>query len=158
MSAKRLKSLIGIYYLLGCLGVCMFVCIQYTSKRLNRSSPILCGTSHDPREGLWMIQFTKFCLQQNSIHEIFFNPQTFLCFCFSMFTKRKCSIEIARWDEVPWKPSIWIFPYQKEKLVCFLYINICKCIKVFPEAWQHFLILDGDCRCCLEIMTLRYFS
>ena len=26
---------------------------------------ILCGTSHDLREGLWMIKISKICLQQN---------------------------------------------------------------------------------------------
>ena len=40
-----------------------------TSKRLNRSGTIFCGTSRDPRGGLWMNKFSKICLHQNSIFE-----------------------------------------------------------------------------------------
>ena len=58
----------------GWVSVCLFV--------FNK-----CGTSRDPREGLWMIEFSKICLLQNSI---FCNLRIFV-FCFAMFTKRTCS-------------------------------------------------------------------
>jgi len=57
------------------------------SKRLNRLGPI-CGTLRDAEESLWMIEFSKICLQQNSIFESFENPgifykinEIFICFC-----------------------------------------------------------------------------
>ncbi len=57
-----------------------------------------CGTSRDPREGLWMIQFLKICFLQNSVFENFENPRNFLeiprnfvCFYFTIYIKRTCS-------------------------------------------------------------------
>ena len=43
-----------------CLSVWVFVCFQWTSKRLNRlSSNFLCVTSRDPRVGSWMLSIRK---------------------------------------------------------------------------------------------------
>ena len=48
----------------------LLVCLFVSSKRQNGLTDlalILFGTSHDPRERLWMIKIKKICLQQNSI-------------------------------------------------------------------------------------------
>ena len=67
----------NLYINLACLGaVCLFV----SNKRQNDWSDraqFFCGTSRDPREGLWMIKFSKICLHQNSIFENFENPLNF---------------------------------------------------------------------------------
>ena len=39
----------------------MRVCDRETSKRLNRSVQIFCGTSHDPRKGVCIIITAKNC-------------------------------------------------------------------------------------------------
>ena len=57
-------------YLLVCLDVCLFVCLFISNKRQNSCTDPAkkcCGTSHDPREGLWLIKISKSSLQQNSI-------------------------------------------------------------------------------------------
>ena len=87
------------------LSVCLFVCPCVSNKRQNGwtdRAQILCGSSRDPMEGLWVIKILKLCFHQNSIlikflkilkvHEIFWeNPQTFCLFCFTMYIKRTCS-------------------------------------------------------------------
>ena len=63
------------------LSVCLSVCLFVSNKRQNGwtdRAQIFCGTSHDPREGFWMIKFSKICLHQNSIFENFENPR--ICF------------------------------------------------------------------------------
>ena len=74
------------------LSVCLFV----SNKRQNGWTDwaqILCGISRDPREGLWMIKFSKICLHQNSIFENFEIPRIFFWksakffFCY-LFTRR----------------------------------------------------------------------
>ena len=58
----------------------MFVCLFVSKKRQNGwtdRAQIFCGTSRDPREGLWMIEFSKISLHQNSIFEQFENPRFF---------------------------------------------------------------------------------
>ena len=55
---------LSIYIL--CLSVCLFV----SNKRQHGwtdQALILCGTLHDPREGLWMIKISKISLQQQLI-------------------------------------------------------------------------------------------
>ena len=73
---------------------------------------IFCGTSRDPREGLWMIKISYICLHQNSIfikslnilkiHEIFCeNPRIiFVLFYMNMFT-----INLEDGREAPSKAS-----------------------------------------------------
>ena len=58
MGAKCPKSLV----------YCLFV----SNKR-----QILCGTSHNPREGLWIIKISKINLHQNSIFIKFKNSTIF---------------------------------------------------------------------------------
>ena len=61
------------------LSVCLFVwvsvCLFVSNKRQNGwtdRGQIFCGTSRDPREGLWMIKISNICLHQNSISIKFF--------------------------------------------------------------------------------------
>ena len=64
-----------LYINLACLSVCLFVCLFVSNKRQNGwtdRAQILCGTSRDPREGLWMIEILNICLHQNSIFIKFF--------------------------------------------------------------------------------------
>ena len=55
------------------LSVCLFfVCLFVSNKRQNGRTDraqVFCGSSRDPKEGLWMIKFSKICLHQNSIFE-----------------------------------------------------------------------------------------
>ena len=76
------------------LSVCLFVCLFVCNKRQNGwtdRAQICCGTSRDPREGLWMIKILNICLHQNSIfikflkilkiHEIFlWKSANYFCF------------------------------------------------------------------------------
>ena len=64
-----------------CMGVCLSVCPFVSNKRQNGwtdRAQILCGTSHDPREGFWIIEFSN-------IFTIFF------CMNSTMYTKRRYS-------------------------------------------------------------------
>ena len=71
---------LSIYINLACLSVCLFVSNKRQNGWTDRAQ-IFCGTSRDPREGLWMIEILNICLNQNSIvikflkilkiHEIF---------------------------------------------------------------------------------------
>ena len=117
----------------------MSVCLFVSNERLNRSGPKLARDSHDPRADLGMIKISKINLPQNSIFMKFWKSTKFLikstnfCFCFTMDTKRKCSIEIEDGREVPWKSSIYIYvaclSVQKStkffnkirELFCFVY-------------------------------------
>ena len=47
-------------YSFSCLSVSLY---QINGKKLNRSDPIFCGTSQDPREDFWMLKITKSCHQ-----------------------------------------------------------------------------------------------
>ena len=81
-----------LYINLACLSVCLFVFNKRQNGWTDRAQ-IFCGTSRDPREGLWMIKFSKICLHQNSIFENFENPRIFFWksakfFFFYLFTRR----------------------------------------------------------------------
>jgi len=58
MGASRPKSLVYIYF--ACLSVSLFVSNKGQNDWTDRAQ-IFCGTSCDPMEGLWMIEFTKIC-------------------------------------------------------------------------------------------------
>ena len=63
-----------------CLSVCFDVCLFVSNKRQNGwtdRAQIFCGTSRDHREGLWMIKFSKICLNKNLIFVNFENPWNF---------------------------------------------------------------------------------
>ena len=57
------------------MSVCLFVCLFVSNKRQNGwtdRAQIFCGTSREPREGLWIIKISNICLYQNSIVIKFF--------------------------------------------------------------------------------------
>ena len=56
----------NLYINLACLSVCLFVSNKLQNGWTDRAQ-IFCGTSHDHREGLWMIKISNICLHQNSI-------------------------------------------------------------------------------------------
>ena len=67
---KQLVSQVNLYINLACLSVCLFVCLFVSNKRQNGwtdRAQIFCGTSRDPKEGLWMIKISNICLHQNLI-------------------------------------------------------------------------------------------
>ena len=81
-----------------CLFVCLSVCLFVSNKRQNGwtdRAQIFCGTSHDPREGLWMIKFLKICLHQNSIFE---NPRNFLFLLF-VNKEKPCVLYFEKWNK-----------------------------------------------------------
>ena len=100
--AGSLFSILLVYiYILclsGCLSVLVFDFWCVSNKHRNGwtdRAQLLCGTSHDPREGSCIIKISKIGHQQNLFLFNFENPQTFFfkfanffCFCFSMYTKR----------------------------------------------------------------------
>ena len=53
------------------LSVCLFVSNKRQNGWTDRAQ-IFCGTSRDPREGLWIIKISNICLHQNSIVIKFF--------------------------------------------------------------------------------------
>ena len=84
--------------------VMVFVCLFVSNKRQNGwtdRAQIFCRTSHDHREGLWMIKISNICLHQNSIFSKFLkilkSRKFFAKICelflfrFTMYTKRTCS-------------------------------------------------------------------
>ena len=82
------------------LSVCLFVSNKRQNGWTDRAQ-IFCGTSRDPREGLWLIEILNICLHQNSIaikflkilkiREFFVKIRELFLFCFTMYTKRTCS-------------------------------------------------------------------
>ena len=64
--------------------LCLFVYPKNVKTAEPIGSKFLVVTSHVPREGLYMTKISKFCLQQIRLEK-------FVCFCFTMYTKRKCS-------------------------------------------------------------------
>jgi len=66
-----------------CLGVCLFVSLLVCNKRQTSWTDwaqFFYGTSHDPREGLWIIQFFKNLLPTKFDFWKFWNPQKKICF------------------------------------------------------------------------------
>ena len=53
------------------LAGCLFVCLSVSNKVVNTSKPIcqkkFCGTSHGPREVLWIVKVSEIILQENLI-------------------------------------------------------------------------------------------
>ena len=108
---KSSQIYIYIYKYFACLSVCLFVSNERQSGRTDRAQ-ILYGTSRGPREGLWMIKISKFCLEQNlifikflkilKIHEFFLgNPQTFFVLFYNVHKENMFIIEIEDGCEAP---------------------------------------------------------
>ena len=116
----RKKSMFNIFFYikiwLVCLFVCRFVCIV-SNKRQNGwidRVHIFCGTSRDPREGLWMIKISNICLHQNSIfikflkilkiHEIFlWNPRIIFVLFHDVHKENIFTINLGDGHEAPSK-------------------------------------------------------
>ena len=86
---------------LACLSVCLFVSNKRQNGWTDRAQ-FFCGTSRDPREGLWKLKISNICLHQNSIvikflkilkiREIFCeNPRIIFILFYDVYTKRTCS-------------------------------------------------------------------
>ena len=61
------NAIIYLYTLFVCLSVCLFFVSNKRPNGWHDRAKILCGTSHNPGEGLWMITISKMSLLQNSI-------------------------------------------------------------------------------------------
>ena len=127
---NNIQSRIYIYTLLVYLGVMvfgsLFVCIQWTSKRLNRSGHILCGTSRDPRAWMFMNMLLKFyfCKILKMCEKIIWNPQTFF---FTIREEWRCS-QIKHQLKVE-KEDGCEAPYQPSKLNCTITLQPLQCGK-----------------------------
>ena len=103
-----------------CLFVCLGVCLFASNKRQNTKTDraqIFCGTSRDPREGLWMIKIVNTCLHQNSIsikfikilkiHEIFCeNPRIIFVFFYDVHKENMFTINLEDGRKAPYKASL----------------------------------------------------
>ena len=56
-----IKQFLAIYTLLFCLGVWLFLSNKHQNGWTDRAQ-FFCGTSRDPKEGSWIIEFSKICL------------------------------------------------------------------------------------------------
>ena len=86
------------------------VCFLFVSKKKRQNgwtfrANIACGTSHDPREGLWMMKISKICLQQLWFQK---NPryltrkaQTIMFFFCNIYKEKMFTIEIEYGCEAP---------------------------------------------------------
>jgi len=103
------------------LSVCLSVCLFVSNKRPNGwtdRAQIFCGTSRDPREGLWMIEILNICLHQNSIvikflkilkiREIFCeNPRIIFVLFHDVHKENMFTINLEDGREAPSKASIF---------------------------------------------------
>ena len=101
------------------LSVCLFVCMFVSNKRQNvwtDRAQFFCGTSRDPREGLWMIKISNICLHQNSIfikflkilkiHEIFCeNPRIIFVLFYDLHKENMFTINLEDGREAIYKAS-----------------------------------------------------
>ena len=133
-----------------CLSVCLFVCLFVSNKRQNGwtdRAQIICGTSRDHREGLWMIKISNICLHQNSIfikflkilkiHEIFCeNPRInfVLFYDVHMFT---INLEDGK-ASINKFCCIWIIIMQK---ISWGLDSIIRKKSVFTQEWIQNLVL-----------------
>ena len=70
INSFRIKFCIPSIFKFG-LSVCLFVSNKRQNGRTDRAQ-IFCGTSREPREGLWIIKISNISLYQNSIVIKFF--------------------------------------------------------------------------------------
>ena len=57
---------IYLYLYFACLSVCLYVRLYPINVKTAKpiGPKLCCVTSRDPREGLWLMEFSKICLQQ----------------------------------------------------------------------------------------------
>ena len=112
MYSRVLRELDNLYINLACLSV--------SNKRQNGwtdRAQIFCGTSRDPREGLWMIKISNICLHQNSIfiqflkilkiREIFCeNPRIIFVLFYDVHKEIMFTINLEDGRKAPYKASV----------------------------------------------------
>jgi len=117
------------------LSVCLFVCLFVSNKRQNGwtdRAQIFCGTSRDPRKGLWMIKILNICLHQNSIfikffkilkiHEIFCeNPRIIFVLFYDVHKENMFTIYLEDRREAPSKDSLTNFKTERYILKAMYY-------------------------------------
>ena len=107
---------INLACLSGCYGVCLFVCTQQTSKRLNRSGTNFLWDITWP-QGRFMIKISNICLHQNSIfikflkilkiQEIFCeNPRIMFVLFYDVHIENMFTINSGDGREAPSKASV----------------------------------------------------
>ena len=132
MGAKRPLRLVLLYFFTSTLlsiykfglSVCVSVCLFISNKRQNGwtdRAQIFCGTSSDPREGLWMIEILNICLHQNSIFIKFLqkilkilkffceNPQINFVLFYNVLKENMFTINLEDGREAPFKACIFIY-------------------------------------------------
>ena len=98
------------------LSVCPFVSNKRQNGWTDRAQ-FFCGTSRDPREGLWMIEILNICLHQNSIvikflkilkiREFFCeNPRIIFVLFYDVHKENMFTINLEDGREAPSKASI----------------------------------------------------
>ena len=82
-------------YTLACLSVCLSVCINKRQNGWTDWAQILCGTSYDPREGLWILEITKcvstslcFCSILKNAWKNIMKSANFCCHCFTLYKEK----------------------------------------------------------------------
>ena len=102
-----------------CLFVCLSVCLFVSNKRQNGwtdRAQIFCGTSREPREGLWVMKISNICLHQNSIVIKFFkilkireifceNPRIIFVLFYDVHKENMFTINLEDGREAPSKAS-----------------------------------------------------
>ena len=136
----------------------MSVCLFVSNKRQNgwtNPAQIFCGTSRDPREGLWMIKILYICLHQNSIfikflkilkiHEfVCENPRIIFVLFYDVHKENMLTIYLEDGREAPSKASANIkFLFQNLKVLIntlqsLIYYFIKTRNRVFATNWNFF--------------------
>ena len=112
-------------YLVTLISYTYFVCMVVSNKRQNGWTDqawILCGTSHDPREGLLMRKISKISHQQNSISiELWkfrtFSYKLFCRFCFELHPSILNIIKLIKNLRIYWVRCRLLQPYYKNNRV-----------------------------------------
>ena len=116
-SISKNEQILHLYINLACPFVCLSVCLLVSNKRQNGwtdRAQIFCGTSRDPREGLWKIKISNICLYQNSIvikflnilkiREIFCkNPRIIFVLFYDVHKEKMFTINLKDGREAPSK-------------------------------------------------------
>ena len=99
-----------------CLSVLVFLAMFVSNKRQNGwtdRAQILCGTSHDPREGLWRIKISKlasnkirFSLNLKNPRNFFIKSANFFSLFYNVYNYKLFTIKIENGLEASWKPSL----------------------------------------------------
>ena len=111
---NRYKWFLYLYIYFARLPVCLFVFNKRQNGWTDRAK-ILCGTLHDPGEGLWKIKISKI-IQQNSIFikfwklpNFFIKSANFLLLFHNTYKEKMLTIKIEVGRKTPWKPGLYIY-------------------------------------------------